>query len=141
MNIMKNILLIFLLVACYPIFAQEITADSLKGEWICREVILTEAVTDSQMKAIMNMMKKGFVNARFIFRSDGILNFKLAKEAPAEMAELVFLDNKKWKYVPETRMIMIHPQIMDIEVKREAGFLNFLLEETPLMLRMERKKN
>ena len=133
---MKNIFLIFCLVTINSVFAQQFTADSLKGEWVCKEAVVTETITDAQMKQITAMLKKGFVNSRFIFREDEIVNFYLPKDAPAKMKDLVFLDNKKWRYDSEIGLISIDPQIMEIKVTKGDGFLTFQLEEIPLSLKM-----
>ena len=134
---MKQIVLILCLFSCSHVFAQ-LTTDSLVGEWICKEVSLTEEITDSETKTAMDFLKKGFINSRFVFKPDGTLNFRLDERVPAKMKELSFIDNKKWTFDPKMEMIMIHPDIMDIQVKKGDGFLKFLLSDSPLSLRMQK---
>lgn len=89
----------------------------------------------------MEVLKKGFLNSRFIFKTDGIFNLILPKGSPAVLNELDFLNNQKWFFYPDKVMISIgtlKENLMQIFVKKQNGNLIFLIHETPLALEMER---
>jgi hypothetical protein len=102
---------------------------------------VTNLAEDPETKAAMEVMKKGFLNSRFIFKADGVFNLILPKESPAVMKELDFLSNRKWFFYLDKSMISIgtlKENLMQIFVKEENGNMIFLIYETPVALKMEK---
>ncbi|SHG96123.1 hypothetical protein SAMN04488109_2648 [Chryseolinea serpens] len=137
---LKLIIFLFILAGCHRLYAQEsLTKEALYGEWLCREV--TNLADDPETKAVMETMKKGFLNSRFIFKTDGTFNLIFPKESPAVVKEMSFLNNRKWFFYPDKSMISIgtlKENLMQIFVKEQNGKLIFLIYETPLALEMEK---
>ncbi|AYB30953.1 hypothetical protein [Chryseolinea soli] len=138
-QIVKAIIVLICLTGYHQLCAQTLTKEAITGEWLCREA--TNLADDPETKAAMEVMKKGFLNARFIFKTDGIFNLILSKESPAVLKEMDFLNNRKWFFYPDKSMIAIgtpKENLMQIFVEEQNGSTIFLIHETPLALKMEK---
>jgi hypothetical protein len=55
--------------------------------------------------------------------------------------EFKFISNRKWSYDEVSKKIRIgtlQENLMEITIKQQDGIVLFLLEETPIILRMEK---
>jgi hypothetical protein len=136
---MFRITTLLLLLYCSALQAQVLEQKELIGSWICKDIALVgvDSIPASE-KERMQSMGKNFINMTFTFREDSIFNLKLPKDVSKEFIELGFLNNKRWIYFPERKLVSIEPKqnLMDIYVKPADGFTVFYLNETPLVLKM-----
>ena len=138
---MKSFFIIFYLIICDQAYTQGLTKGKITGEWICKEVSINSDKVTPDRRAAAEMMKNGFLNSKFIFGSNGIFSLQLPKESPAVMKEFNFLNKKQWFLDQKNHFITIgtsKENLMKIQINEADGFLIFMLEETPFVLRMEK---
>ena len=83
------------------------------------------------------------INAQFIFKPNGLFFLKLPANAPTEFRELESMNNKMWHIKSKERMVFVgslDEDLMMINVKITNGFYYFLIEDTPLVLKMKRSR-
>ena len=88
-------------------------------------------------------MKRGLVNAQFIFKPNGLFFIKLPANAPTEFRELESMNNKMWHIRSKERMVFVgslDEDLMMINVKIANGSYYFMIEDTPLVLKMQRSR-
>jgi hypothetical protein len=142
---MKRILIIML---CFvaPLLArgQAFSREQIVGVWTSREVSFTNPIGQKPPdKATIEKMKRGLINSRFIFKHNGLFSIQLPSNAPTEFRELESMNNKMWHIRSKERMVFVgslDEDLMMINVKIANGFYYFLIEDTPLVLRMERNR-
>ncbi|HEY5751228.1 MAG TPA: hypothetical protein VIU12_34435 [Chryseolinea sp.] len=136
----KAIIFLFCLTGYHRLYAQEpLTKEAIAGEWLCREV--TSLPDDPETKAAMEVMKEGFLNSRFIFKTDGIFILIFPPGSPAVLKGMDFLNNRKWYFYPDESVISIgtlKENLMQIFAKEHNGNMIFLIRDIPLALRMEK---
>lgn len=138
---MTRLLLALLIFVCAGIHAQaQITKEIITGNWICKDAISVLAEGEEpQLKASLELLKKGFANAHFIFRDDEIFNLKLSADAPPILQEIKFMDNQKWALDSTKNIIDIgRPSVAQMTAKQDGSFLLLEFSDVPLILKMER---
>ena len=136
-----NKILILMLCLFSPLFArgQKFNREQLVGVWTSTEVSF--AKTTGVENATVEKMKRGLINAQFIFKPNGLFFLKLPVNAPTEFRELESMNNKMWHIKSKELMVFVgslDEDLMMINVKIINGFYYFLIEDTPLVLKMKR---
>jgi hypothetical protein len=143
-----DIITIFLLVLCFlsPLLTagQTFNREQIIGVWTSREVSFTNPAGQTPVdNAIADKTKRGLVNAKFIFRSNGLFLLHLPPTAPREFRELESMNNKMWHIRSKERMVFVgslDENLMAIDIKMVNGFYYFFIQDTPLVLKMERNR-
>src|SRR5689334_20393732 len=138
---MRNLFFLFCLISFSSLYGQALNRDSIVGEWVSREVQIPEMGESADKKAFVEGFKKGLANSKFIFGSNDVFTLVLAKDAPEFVNEFKFISNRKWSYDEVSKKIRIgtlQENLMEITIKQQDGIVLFLLEETPIILRMEK---
>ena len=141
-----NRILIIMLCFVSPSLArgQIFNREQIVGVWSCREVSFTEPIGQTPVEsAAVEKTKRGLVNSRFIFRPNGLFFLQLPANAPTEFSELESMNNKMWHIKSKERMVFVGPfdeDLMIINVKIANGIYYFLIQDTPLVLKMERNR-
>ena len=142
---MKRILiLMFCFVGPYLASGQTFKRENIVGVWTSREVSFTNATGQKPIEnATAEKIKRGLLNARFIFKHNGLFSIQLPAKAPTEFRELESMNNKMWHIRSNERRVFVgslDEDLMMINVKIANGFYYFLIEDTPLVLRMEKSR-
>lgn len=142
---MKRILIIMLcFVGASLATGQTFNREQIVGTWTCKEVTYTEPIPQTpEGNAIVEKTKRGLIHAQFIFKPNGIFLFKLPVNAPKDFNELESLNNKMWHIKAKERIVFVgsfDEDLMTINVKNVSGFYYFLIQDTPLVLKMERNR-
>jgi hypothetical protein len=142
---MKKVLIMILwLISPLLSSGQPFTRDQVVGVWTSREVSFAKAVGHGSVeKTTVDKMKRGLINAQFIFRPNGLFFLKLPASAPIEFRELESMNNKMWHIRSKEQMLFVgslDEDLMMINVKITNGSYYFLIEDTPLVLKMERSR-
>jgi hypothetical protein len=141
-----NRILIIMLCFVGPSIAsgQTFNREQIVGVWTTTEVSVTKPVGRTLGEnATIEKTKRGLVNSRFIFKPNGLFLIQLPANAPTEFRELESMNNKMWHIRSKDRMVFVgslDEDLMMINVKIANGFYYFLIEETPLVLKMERNR-
>lgn len=138
---MKKLLFLLCLIGYAPLFSQTLNRDSLVGAWTCKDVFFN---TQQKMSAMdergLDLTKKGFTTAKFVFGANGVFTLQLPKGAPPEIVEMMsFLNKKPWSFDPANNTILIgtpKENLMELIVHQENAVVTFLMDETPLSLWM-----
>jgi len=139
---MKMFMIVLITLMGYPMCAQVLRSDSLAGIWICQEVTFPEGVTVPQNEQeALKSMKEAMVSCQFEFKSNGFFFWSFPKR-DAITNELAFLNNQKWQISSEGVVIIGDPRknLMQIMVLQRQGSTYFVLADTPLLLRMQKKR-
>jgi hypothetical protein len=124
--------------------AQTFNRDHIVGVWTTTEVTVTKPIGRTPgEKATIEKTKRGLVNSKFIFKPNGLFFLQLPANAPTEFRELESMNNKMWHIRSKERMVFVgslDEDLMMINVKITNGFYYFLIEDTPLVLKMERSR-
>ncbi|MFZ6012060.1 MAG: hypothetical protein ACOYXT_17090 [Bacteroidota bacterium] len=140
---MKTLLTILFLISFNFIYAQSFSQEDMVGEWSCDSVTVLDVPMDAKEKPAFEVLKKGFVNSKFSFKSDGLFTLQFPKESPSVLDGLKFVNNKKWLFDAKTSAVIIGPpneNLMQIFVKSTGGSVFFILADTPLLLKMSKMK-
>jgi len=141
-----NKILILILCLVRPSLAtgQTFDRDHIVGVWTSTEVSFTNPVGQKPLeKATVEKMKRGLLNSRFIFKHNGLFSIQLPANAPTEFRELESMNNKMWHIRSKERTVFVgslDEDLMMINVKIANGSYYFLIEDTPLVLKMERNR-
>jgi hypothetical protein len=139
---MNNILIIMLcLVSTSLAWGQTFNREQIVGVWTSTEVAFTKPI--GVENATVEKMKRGLINAQFIFKPNGLFFLKLPAKAPTEFRELESMNNKMWHIRSKERRVFVgslDEDLMMINVKIANGFYYFLIEDTPLVLKMKRSR-
>jgi hypothetical protein len=141
-----NRILIIMLCVIGPSLAvgQTFNREQIVGVWTSREISFTEQVGQTpEEKATIAKTKRGLVNSQFIFKPNGLFLLQLPAHAPAEFRELESMNNKMWHIKSKERMVFVgslDEDLMIINVKIANGFYYFSIQDTPLVLKMEKKR-
>jgi hypothetical protein len=121
---------------------QTFNREQIVGVWTSRDVSFTKAVGQTPAeKATVEKTRRGLINSQFIFKPNGLFLLKLPANAPTEFRELESMNNKMWHIKSKEWMVFVgslDEDLMMINVKFANGFYYFLIEDTPLVLKMER---
>jgi hypothetical protein len=139
---MNNILIIMLcLISPSLTWGQTFNRDQIVGVWTSTEVSFTKPIGIE--KATVEKMQRGLINAKFIFKHNGLFTIQLPANAPTEFRELESMNNKMWHIRSKERMVFVgslDEDLMMINVKIANGFYYFFIEDTPLVLKMKRNR-
>lgn len=142
-----NRMLIIMLFCVGPSLAagQTFNREQIVGVWTSTEVSFTKPVGQTPAEqATVEKTRRGLVNSQFIFKPNGLFLLKLPANAPTEFRELEAMNNKMWHIKSKERMVFVgslDEDLMMINVKFANGFYYFLIEDTPLVLKMERTRS
>ena len=141
---MNNILIIMLcLVSASLAWGQTFNREQIVGVWTSREVSFTNPIGQKPVeKATLEKMKRGLINAKFIFKHNGLFSIQLPANAPTEFRELESMNNKMWHIRSKERKVFVgslDEDLMMINVKIANGFYYFLIEDTPVGSKDEKK--
>jgi hypothetical protein len=121
---------------------QTFKREQIVGSWVSTEVSFTKAVGQAQAEnAAFEKARRGLINSKFIFKPNGLFLIQLASNAPTEFRELESMNNKMWHIRSKESKLFVgslDEDLMMINVKIANGSYYFLIEDTPLVLKMER---
>ena len=135
----KILILILCLVGPSIARGQTFNREQLVGVWTSTEVSFAKPT--GVESATAEKMKRGLINAQFIFKPNGLFFLKLPVNAPTEFRELESMNNKMWHIKSKELMVFVgslDEDLMMINVKIINGFYYFLIEDTPLVLKMKK---
>jgi hypothetical protein len=141
-----NRILIVMLSFAGPSLAtgQTFNREQIVGVWTSKEVSFTKPIGQTPVeKATVEKAKRGLVNSRFIFKPNGLFFLQLPANAPMEFRELESMNNEMWHIKSKERMVFVgsfDEDLMIINVKIANGFYYFHIQDTPLVLKMERTR-
>jgi hypothetical protein len=141
-----NRILIIMLCAMGPSLAagQTFNREQIVGVWTPIEVTFTKPVGKTQAeKVTMEKTKRGLVNSKFIFKHNGLFVLQLPASAPSEFSELKSMNNKMWHIRSKERMVFVgslDEDLLTINIKMANGFYYFFIQDTPLVLKMEKNR-
>jgi hypothetical protein len=121
--------------------AQVLQRNSLMGVWICLDAAVMGTIPKEELAAIP-MLKSAIISSKFIFKSNGLFEWQLAKDTPPALKQLSFLNNQKWSISQKESVVYIGPpaeNLMQIMVMQKEGDTYFILSDTPLLLRMQKQ--
>ena len=123
---------------------QTFNREQIVGVWISREVSFTKEIGQTPVEnATVEKTKRGLVNSQFIFKPNGLFLLRLPANAPIEFRELESMNNKMWHIRSKERMVFVgslDEDLMMINVKIANGFYYFLIQDTPLVLKMVKNR-
>jgi hypothetical protein len=123
---------------------QTFSREQIVGIWTSKEISFTKPIDQTPVEnATVEKTKRGLVNSRFIFKPNGLFLIQLPANAPREFRELESMNNKMWHIRSKERMVFVgslDEDLMTIKVKIANGFYYFLIEDTPLVLKMEKSR-
>lgn len=124
---------------------QTFKREQVIGTWISREVSINEPKGGAQVENIAyEKAKRGLINSKFIFKPNGLFLIQLPTNAPSEFRELETMNNKMWHIRSKEQKLFVgtlDEDLMMINVKITNGTYYFLIEDSPLVLRMERARS
>jgi hypothetical protein len=136
--------IVFCLVVPALATGQTLNREQIVGIWTSKEVSFTKSVGRTPAeKATIEKTKRGLVNSQFIFRPNGLFFLQLPASAPVEFRELESMNNKMWHIISKEGMVFVgslDEDLMTINVKIANGFYYFFIQDTPLVLKMERSR-
>ena len=139
---MNNILIIMLyLVSPSLAWGQTFNREQIVGVWTSTEVAFTKPI--GVENETVEKMKRGLLNSRFIFKHNGLFSIQLPANAPTEFRELESMNNKMWHIRAKERKVFVgslDEDLMMINVKIANGSYYFMIEDTPLVLKMQRSR-
>lgn len=123
---------------------QTFNREKIVGVWITKEVSVTKPIGQTPAeKATIEKTKRGLINSKFNFRPNGLFFLQLPASAPTEFRELESMNNKMWHIRSKERLVFVgslDEDLMMINIKIANGSYYFLIEDTPLVLKMERSR-
>jgi hypothetical protein len=139
---------ILTIVLCFTLpfaaMGQTFSREQIIGVWTPKEVTFTKSIGQgSATNATAEKTKRGLLNSRFIFKPNGLFFLQLPANAPTEFRELESMNNKMWHIRSKERMVFVgslDEDLMTINIKIANGFYYFMIEDTPLVLKMERSR-
>ncbi len=142
---MNRIFLIMLFfIGSFLAIGQTFNREKMVGVWTTKEVSVTKPIGRTPgEKATIEKARRGLVNSKFNFRPNGLFLLQLPANAPTEFRELESMNNKMWHIRSKERMVFVgslDEDLMMINIKIVNGSYYFLIEDTPLVLKMERSR-
>jgi hypothetical protein len=138
------ILIMMLCVGPLLAVGQSFNREKLVGAWTSVAVSFTEPVgRTAAEKETVEKTKRGLVNSQFIFKPNGLFLLRLPANAPTEFGELKSMNNKMWHIRSKEHMVFVgdlEDDLMIINVKIANGFYYFFIQDTPLVLKMQRAR-
>ena len=139
---------ILLLVLCFlgPSLAagQTFNREQIIGVWTSKEVSFTNLVGQTPVEnTVAEKTRRGLINSQFIFKSNGLFFLQLPANAPVEFRELESMNNKMWHIRSKEQMVFVgslDENLIAIDIKIVNGSHYFFIQDTPLILKMERNR-
>ena len=139
---------ILIIVFCFivPSLAagQTFKREQIVGIWTSKEVSFTKQTGQTPIEnATIKKTKRGLVNSQFIFKPNGLFFLQLPTNAPTEFHELESMNNKMWHIKSKEGKVFVgslDEDLMMITVKIVNGFYYFFIQDTPLVLKMEKNR-
>lgn len=123
---------------------QTFSREQIVGVWTSVEVSFTKPIGQTPIeKATTEKTRRGLISSQFIFKPNGLFFLRLPANAPTEFRELESMNNKMWHIKSKERMVFVgslDEDLMTINVKIANGYYYFLIQDTPLVLKMERSR-
>ena len=143
MNKRITLFALLLLVSGITVKAQTLQRDSLAGVWLCIEATIAANITipKEELEAV-KVLQKGIINSKFHFKTNGLFEWQLPKDAPPVLKGMSFLNGQKWFVDGERRMVHIgqpKENLMQILVRQQDGIVYFILSDTPLLLHVRKE--
>ncbi len=139
----RLLIIIFCCAGAAQVEAQTFTREKMVGTWVSTEVSFTKDKEKGQAEnATFAKVRRGLVNSTFVFSRNGLFLIKLPTNAPSEFRELETMNNKMWHIRSKEQKLFVgtlDEDLMMINVKIANGFYYFLIEDTPLVLKMEKR--
>jgi hypothetical protein len=139
---MKFFLTFALLITTLQLYSQLQIRDSVIGTWLTTEVTFAEdkEFSGPELKKMQEITKIGFSESKFIFKADGMFNLVLPN-ATSDFAKGFSMNNAKWTFDSAKKAIFVGRDLMNIYLKEQNGNVYFLIDETPIVLKMRQIKN
>jgi hypothetical protein len=143
---MSRILIIILyLVGPSLALGQTFTREQIVGVWTVKGVSVSKLVGQPPIeKGTLEKTKRGLINAQFIFRHNGLFLVRLPASAPAEFRELESMNDEMWHIKSKEGIVFVgsfDDDLLTIKVNSANGFYHFLIQDTPLVLKMEKTRS
>ena len=123
--------------------AQTFTREKVVGTWVSTEVSFSKDKEKGQFeKVTFEKIRRGLVNSKFVFGRNGLFLIQMPGNAPSEFRELEMMNNKMWHIRSKEQKLFVgtlDEDLMMINVKISNGSYYFLIEDTPLILKMEKR--
>ena len=123
---------------------QTFTREQIVGAWTAKEISFTKLGGQQQIeKTAVEKSKRGLIGSQFIFRPNGLFLIKLPANAPTEFRELESMNNQMWHIKSKEGIVFVgsfDEDLMTINVKIANGFYYFFIEDTPLILKVEKNR-
>ena len=140
---MKQLLILssFILILGLKVSAQPLTDADIVGIWTVKKVNILIELSDEQ-KQKMKILENAFLNSRFVFEADQNFSFHF------EIADME-IQNSHWKYNDLSKSFIIQEwknketnkgKLMVIKAKKEGEKLLFFIDESNLVLEMEKEE-
>jgi hypothetical protein len=142
---MKFFVTLSAVVFSFQVQAQIVSADSLKGTWVCTEITVLSAGKEFESpkgKEMLETMKKAYLGSTFTFGADGIFQHTVTKTSQDFSEMLNFLNGQKWNFNAVGKHVSIGKpgeNLMGIDVVEANNSIYFVIMDTPLWLKMSRK--
>lgn len=141
---MKKFLLVILILSTNLAISQKLNKETLIGQWTVQKVTISDEKLPNEDKQMIEILKQGFLNSNFDFKSDGKFTIEFQEDAPEFMDELTILNNKDWKFNEIEQLISIgthddNYNHMRIYVQNKDGKFIFAFSDTPLIMEMIKK--
>lgn len=138
----RIVMIMFFFVTSFYAIGQTFNRDHIIGVWTPKEISFTKSISQGSLtNTTVEKAKRGLINSRFIFRPNGLFFLQLPANAPVEFRELESMNNKMWHIKSKERMVFVgslEEDLMIINVKITNGSYYFFIQDTPLVLKMER---
>ena len=139
----RLLIIIFYCAGASLVEAQTFTREKMVGTWVSTEVSFTKTTEKGQTEnATFEKVRRGLVNSTFVFSRNGLFLIQLPANAPSEFRELEAMNNKMWHIRSKEQKLFVgtlDEDLMMINIKIANGFYYFLIEDTPLVLKMEKR--
>ena len=141
---MRRLLFIALFYVGAPLAeAQTFTREKVVGTWVSTDVSFTkDNQKGSAENATFEKVRRGLINSRFVFGRNGLFSIQLPSNAPSEFRELEDMNNKMWHIRSKEQKLFVgtlDEDLLMINVRISNGSYYFLIEDTPLVLKMEKR--
>jgi hypothetical protein len=140
----RTVIIVFCFVVPSLAIGQTFNREQIVGVWTSKEISFTKEIGRTQLESsTVEKTKRGLINSQFIFKPNGLFFLRLPANAPTEFRELESMNNKMWHIKSKEGMVFVgslDEDLMTINVKIANGFYYFFIQDTPLVLKMERNR-
>ncbi len=141
---MRRLLVIALFYVGSPLAeAQTFTREKVVGTWVSTDVSFSKNNQKASAEnATLDKVRRGLINSRFVFGRNGLFSIQLPTNAPSEFRELEAMNNKMWHIRSKEQKLFVgtlDEDLLMINVRISNGSYYFLIEDTPLVLKMEKR--